>query len=464
MSLPLNLPGIIVERTEADGPMFAIHAGCEGKPAGCPTCGAATLYAHGTLQQDIMDLPHQGRFACVHLARKRWKCQGCGTTFFHPLDWIDDDHRATKRFVDRIAELSLERSFSDLAREYGVNEKTIRNIFYRRYEEEIKTTRFASPEYMGIDEIKIAGGLRGVITNISDKAGIEFLPKNTSVVLTEYFDKMPNKERVKAVSIDCAQHYRALIYKHFPNASVVADKFHILRSADVVVDKIRIAVRNGIDSKRMKLKLKKDKHILRTREYALSRWERDQVVMWRQNFPVIGTTYDLKEEFYRIYEASSEAEARLRFHTWRHNIPTALGEYWAPILVTWGNWEKEIFEYWNHPITNAYTECQNMLTRAIDRIGRGYSFEALRIKLLLAPKKTGIITSYRSIRRKKVQQQDDGFGRYSMSLSCGFDDGYETVQEPFREEVTFGVDLARLADWLEEEFTGQKRLPGLDHL
>lgn len=310
-----------MERTEADGPMFAIHAGCEGKPSNCPTCGATAIYAHGTFQQDIMDLPHQGRFACVHLARKRWKCQSCGITFFHPLDWIDDDHRATKRFVDRIAGLSLERSFSDLAREYGVNEKTIRNIFYKRYEEEINTTRFQSPEYMGIDEIKIAGGLRGVITNISDKTGIEFLPKNTSVVLTEYFNKMPNKERVKAVSIDCAQHYRDLIYRHFPNASVVADKYHILRSADFAVDKIRIAMRDSIDTKRMKLKLKKDKYILKTREHSLSDWERSQVQMWKQNFPIIGATYDLKEEFYRIYDAKTEAEARLRFHTWRHNIP-----------------------------------------------------------------------------------------------------------------------------------------------
>jgi hypothetical protein len=38
-----------------------------------------------------------------------------------------------------------------------------------------------------------------------------------------------------------------------------------------------------------------------------------------------------------------------------------------------------------------------------------------------------------------------------------YDDGYETV----REEVTFGIDLARLADWLDEEFTGQKRLPNI---
>jgi hypothetical protein len=43
-----------------------------------------------------------------------------------------------------------------------------------------------------------------------------------------------------------------------------------------------------------------------------------------------------------------------------------------------------------------------------------------------------------------------------------FGDGYETIQEEFREEVIFGVDLARLTDWLEEEFTGQKKLPGLD--
>ncbi len=43
-----------------------------------------------------------------------------------------------------------------------------------------------------------------------------------------------------------------------------------------------------------------------------------------------------------------------------------------------------------------------------------------------------------------------------------FEDGYETVQGPFREEVTFGVDLTRLAGWHEEEFTGQKKLSGLD--
>jgi hypothetical protein len=113
----------------------------------------------------------------------------------------------------------------------------------------------------------------------------------------------------------------------------------------------------------------------------------------------------------------------------QNNIPLELAKYFAPILITWSNWDKEIFEYWNHPITNAYTECQNMLTRAIDRIGRGYSFNALRVKLLLAPKKQGIITSFRSIKKRR-QSADESIGR-AMFYVGGYDD-YETVKAKIR--------------------------------
>jgi hypothetical protein len=89
--------------------------------------------------------------------------------------------------------------------------------------------------------------------------------------------------------------------------------------------------------------------------------------------------------------------------------------------------------------------------------GWGDSFEAIRVKLLLAPKKQGIVTSYRSIRRKK--KEEPAMARYMCLM--GSDDGYETVQVPERKLATFGVDIARLEEWIEEDLTGQKRLPGL---
>jgi len=42
----------------------------------------------------------------------------------------------------------------------------------------------------------------------------------------------------------------------------------------------------------------------------------------------------------------------------------------------------EILNYFDHPVTNAYTESLNSLIRVMDRMGRGYSFEALRAKIL----------------------------------------------------------------------------------
>lgn len=136
-------------------------------------CGSANLIGHGQRVQQVMDFPHQSRYTCIHLTRKRYRCKECCGTFFHPLAWLDDDHLATKRFVDKIAELALERSFSALSREYGINEKTVRNIFYGRYKDDIDTTKFTQPEYMGIDEIDVAGGARGVVTNLSNNTAID---------------------------------------------------------------------------------------------------------------------------------------------------------------------------------------------------------------------------------------------------------------------------------------------------
>ncbi len=50
-----------------------------------------------------------------------------------------------------------------------------------------------------------------------------------------------------------------------------------------------------------------------------------------------------------------------------------------PVVTALGNWEPEIMAYFRHQITNAYTESLNSLIRVTNRMGRGYSFEALGV-------------------------------------------------------------------------------------
>lgn len=52
------------------------------------------------------------------------------------------------------------------------------------------------------------------------------------------------------------------------------------------------------------------------------------------------------------------------------------------LIRAWTNWQPFILNYFEHPVTNAYTESLNNLIRVMNRLGRGYSFEALRAKIL----------------------------------------------------------------------------------
>ena len=52
------------------------------------------------------------------------------------------------------------------------------------------------------------------------------------------------------------------------------------------------------------------------------------------------------------------------------------------LVSTMTNWQQEIFAYFDHQVTNAYTEALNGLIKVSNRVGRGYSFEVIRAKML----------------------------------------------------------------------------------
>ena len=49
------------------------------------------------------------------------------------------------------------------------------------------------------------------------------------VSLEAYFQALEGKHSVRVVCMDLASVYRALVRKHFPNAVIVADHFHVIR-------------------------------------------------------------------------------------------------------------------------------------------------------------------------------------------------------------------------------------------
>jgi len=126
-----------------------------------------------------------------------------------------------------------------------------------------------------------------------------------------------------------------------------------------------------------------DRFVLLKRERTLNDQERLNLDGWTKNYPALGEAYRLKEAFYAIYEDSDSSESALRrYEAWSKDVSSEIRPYFHDLIRAFTNWQPFILNYFEYPVTNAYTESLHSLIRVMNRLGRGYSFEALRAKIL----------------------------------------------------------------------------------
>jgi hypothetical protein len=99
---------------------------------------------------------------------------------------------------------------------------------------------------------------------------------------------------------------------------------------------------------------------------------------------VLRQAFWCKEQFFDLYDNPTAAHAQRAYRDWIAAMPVEVSTAFAPIPTAMKRWSGNIFGYFDHPYTNAYTESVNRLIGDFERAGRGYSFEILRAKSLLS--------------------------------------------------------------------------------
>lgn len=111
----------------------------------------------------------------LFIKRQRYKCRECNETFFETLSDMDVNRSVTNRLINWIKDANLEKTFTSVADDIDVNEKTIRNIFNDYVTELEAKTDFRTPNWLGIDEIHLLKNYRCVITDVENKPVIAIL-------------------------------------------------------------------------------------------------------------------------------------------------------------------------------------------------------------------------------------------------------------------------------------------------
>jgi transposase len=277
------------------------------------------------------------------------------------------------------------------------------------------------------------------------------LPNRNKDTVVRFLYHLEGKDRIQYVAMDMWQPYRDACKAVIPQAGIIIDKFHVLRMANDAMERVRKNQRERLTAKQRR-GLMHDRFILLKRDRDLTDHERLLLSGWIQNYPELGQAYRLKEAFYGIYDAQSTDEAQASYIQWERSLTPEIAPFFSDITRAWGNWTWPILAYFDHPVTNAYTESLNNLIRVMNRLGRGYSFEALRAKILFAEGAHKHENSRPKFERQpaEIKTQLPSFDKDYRSRSIS-KVTFPSPTKPEAQEKNYGADISTPIHMIENE-------------
>ena len=375
----LNLEDVIITNVENISNQLHIYIELPRRKHVCPCCGAETDRVHDYRWQKIKDVP-LARDTFLHLRKRRYRCD-CGKRFFEKNNFLPRYYRVTSRLVAEII-FAFKKvvSMKEIGCRFNVSAVTAVRYFnlYNK-----KLTKL--PEVISLDEFKgNSGGQKynSIIVNPREKEVLDVLPNRFEGDLVKYFSQFTNKNEVKYFVCDMNPHFRQVAKICFPQATIVADKYHVIRQVYWAMEKVRKNEQNKL-SKRFRRYFKKSKYLLAKRIENLTPEEMDRLALMFEIAPRLADAYRIKNDFLTVIHSKSSRVGKQRFVDWLYSVEVMDLPEFHDCTKAYHNWFQEILNALDVPWTNGYIEGCNNKTKVLKRVSYGMrNFNNFRKRIL----------------------------------------------------------------------------------
>jgi transposase len=368
-----------------DSRVIEVVAKKEPKLEYCPHCATPSQSTYDRRRVKLKDEPFRTFRVWLIVQKRRLWCKPCRKPFTEPLPGVRKGFRHTERFGRAVMQ-ACER-YVDLKRvrqDFRCSGGWLYSTLYRHLELERRKRIYPWPTRIGIDEHffrRGKDGFRDFVSVIVDQKNhrlMEVVHGRTGAELEAALAHITGRENVRSVAIDMCDPFKSFAKSFFPNATIVADKFHVLRLLTPAINRYRKAItgdRRSLPVRRLLLRNGRD---LEPR----TRWA---LRTWLAAYPALRELYDAKESLAGFYRVRSREQAT-RILTL---ITDKLALSCVPEIQTFRRtllrWRKEILAYFRTRSTNGITEGFNGKAKLVKRRAYGYkSFRNYRLRLLNA--------------------------------------------------------------------------------
>ena len=391
MSNPLlnriGINGYRVIRTEASQPL-KIHVEPEVTASACLCCGGGRLRSKGRYQKVVRHLDRFGEPTCLVVHTRRMRCLDCHTTFLPPLPGLRPGRQSSEPFRENAyRQHDHGICISTLARILHIGSATIERIYHQFTERKAKErSSLQCPMVLGIDEHTLHKGTRFATTfcDLKNHRVFNVVPGRSPRELSAYVSSLKGRERVRVVCIDLSSPYRALIRKWFPNAKIVADRFHVVRVVIAHFMALCREIAPEIKNKRGSLA------VLRKNPDKLTQPEKLRLNALFAAYPAFLPLY---EQMHRLRSLLNQKHRRRRecrplarsLFTFINDLAKSGFEPLITLANTLRSWAEPIACMWRFTKNNGITEGFHRKMKLIQRRAYGFrNFRNYQLRVLAA--------------------------------------------------------------------------------
>ena len=335
----LDMEHLEVTNIEHKAQEIVLEVRMKRRASECPACRALTGQVHDYRVQRVKDCPMQGKRVVWIYSKRRYRCPCCGKRFYESNYLVPKWHRLTNRLAAQcIGMLGMKQSRKEIAMQLGISESTVgRWLSLRDY-----SRPAALPEVLSIDEFKgdtQYGKFQCILTAPSQKRVVDILPTRYSAQIYEYLSGFSNRKQVRYFIMDMNKEYLRIAKNLLPNATIVIDRFHVVRYCTWALENVRKRVQKALP-KEERIYFKRSRRLLLAHMSKLSNESKAALERMLLVSRDLREAYLLKEVFYKFMQSGNSLQAKERLREFRLHAHVADIPEFAACLTMLQNWER----------------------------------------------------------------------------------------------------------------------------
>lgn len=375
---------IEIRRSDGEVRIAATYTG----PRSCPHCQSGRQRSKGWYHRVVRHENLGLRHSRLEVSARKWLCLDCGRQFRQRLAGILPGQHATEPFREAIYRQHLDGiNRSRLGRREGIGAATVERHFRHGLQRQAAERRsLVCPKVLGIDEhfFTRKKGFATTLCDLKNHSIYDVFLGRSELALEPYLLGLEGKSQVRVVCMDLSSGYRSVVRKHFPQAQIVADRFHVIR----LVNQQFLAGWREIDP--VASKNRGLLSLMRRHRHNLKPEQKTKLKAYLDAHPPLAVIYRFKQHL--CYMLLKKHRSRLQCVPLVGRFLRAvdqLRDSQLPHLVTLGEtlycWREEIARMWRFTRNNGITEGFHNKMETISRVACGFrNFEnyRLRVKVL----------------------------------------------------------------------------------